>query len=128
MGLQELAKLSRWRALPIGSNDLCTTGSTGDLGTNPTHLEKQLKIVLTMGRRRGALLLLDEADVFLQRRSPADLNRNALVSVFPRELEDLQWVCFLKTNDVQTFDAAITSRIYLSLRYPDLNSQAKRTV
>jgi len=34
-----------------------------------------------------AVLLIDEADVFLERRSLHDLHRNAMVSVFLRVLE-----------------------------------------
>jgi hypothetical protein len=35
----------------------------------------------------NAVILLDEADVFMAERSPADIARNELVSIFLRELE-----------------------------------------
>lgn len=46
----------------------------------------------------GAVLLLDEADVYLERRSINDLMRNSLVSIFLRLLEYFQGILFLTTN------------------------------
>lgn len=40
-----------------------------------------------MAARWRAIVLIDEADVFLESRSLRDLTRNALVSVFLRYLE-----------------------------------------
>jgi hypothetical protein len=76
----------------------------------------------------GALLLLDEADVFLEKRSIHDIHRNALVSIFLRLLEYFQGILFLTTNRVETFDEAFVSRIHLSLRYGELSMKAKKTV
>ena len=44
------------------------------------------------------MLLLDEADVYLERRSINDLMRNSLVSIFLRLLEYFQGILFLTTN------------------------------
>ena len=35
----------------------------------------------------NAFEILDEADVFLEQRTPSDLKRNAMVAVFLRQLE-----------------------------------------
>ena len=78
--------------------------------------------------RWGAILLLDEADVFLERRSSQDLVRNGLVSVFLRKLEYCEGVMFLTTNRVAQFDEAILTRIHLMLRYDDLNQAARTTI
>lgn len=43
----------------------------------------------------GAVLLLDEADVFLEKRQHQDVHRNALVSIFLRLLEYFQGILFL---------------------------------
>lgn len=59
----------------------------GDIGTNPKEVEEYLESVLNLGKIWGCVVLLDEADVFLEQRSLADLQRNALVSVFLRQLE-----------------------------------------
>ncbi|KIX06385.1 uncharacterized protein Z518_04361 [Rhinocladiella mackenziei CBS 650.93] len=102
--------------------------SAGDLGTDPTKLDKELQNILDIAHSWGAILLLDEADVFLEQRSIHDIHRNALVSIFLRLLEYFQGILFLTTNRVETFDLAFVSRIHLSLRFPNLTTKAKRTV
>lgn len=42
--------------------------------------------------------MLDEAEVFLEERTQADLQRNALVSVFLRALEYYDGILILTTN------------------------------
>ncbi|KAI1607958.1 P-loop containing nucleoside triphosphate hydrolase protein, partial [Exophiala viscosa] len=102
--------------------------SAGDLGTEATRLEKELQNVLDVAHSWGAILLLDEADVFLQERSIHDIHRNALASIFLRLLEYFQGILFLTTNRVETFDTAFVSRIHLSLRFQPLTTKAKKTV
>lgn len=58
-----------------------------------------------------AVLLIDEADVFLERRSPHDINGNAIVGVFLRVLEYCTGILFLTSNRVTTIDEAFRSRI-----------------
>ena len=48
----------------------------------------------------GIVVLLDEADVFLEERDVKDLNRNALVSVFLRALEYYDGILILTSNRV----------------------------
>ncbi|KAI1500145.1 P-loop containing nucleoside triphosphate hydrolase protein [Biscogniauxia marginata] len=94
--------------------------TSGDLSTNSLQVEKGLEYFLELGERFGALVLLDEADVYLESRRPQDVARNGLVSVFLRALEYYQGVLFLTTNRVRTFDAAFTSRIHVALHYGPL--------
>ena len=54
--------------------------SAGDLGLTSTEVEASLSNVLEMCTKWKAVLLLDEADVFLEQRSAHDLERNKLVS------------------------------------------------
>ncbi len=63
------------------------TVSAGELGTTVSNVDNQLGMVLDITRRWGCVLLIDEADVFLHKRGDAELERNALVSVFLRRLE-----------------------------------------
>jgi hypothetical protein len=51
-----------------------------DLGITINAVERNLAKILKMSTRWNAILLLDEADVFLERRSTHDLERNGLVS------------------------------------------------
>lgn len=61
--------------------------SAGDLGTSASTVEDSLKDILSIVPRWGAVLLLDEADVFMEARNSSDLERNELVSIFLRTLE-----------------------------------------
>jgi hypothetical protein len=57
------------------------------MGTTVKGVDSQLGMVLDITRRWGCVLLIDEADVFLYKRGEAQLDRNALVSIFLRRLE-----------------------------------------
>jgi SpoVK/Ycf46/Vps4 family AAA+-type ATPase len=92
----------------------------GDIGTKPDEVEKYLESVLHLSKSWGCVVLLDEADVFLEQRTLTDLERNALVSVFLRVLEYYEGILILTSNRVGTFDEAFKSRIQLSLHYENL--------
>ena len=102
--------------------------SAGELGTDPRTLEAELNKILDIAHAWGAVLLLDEADVFLEKRTIHDIHRNALVSIFLRLLEYFQGILFLTTNRVETFDDAFQSRIHIALRYGELSVKAKKSV
>ncbi|KAI1499720.1 P-loop containing nucleoside triphosphate hydrolase protein [Biscogniauxia marginata] len=102
--------------------------SAGDLGTNSAALESQLRHIMDITSTWGAVLLIDEADVFLERRSLHDMKRNAMVTVFLRVLEYYRGILFLTTNRVSTFDDAFTSRIHVPLRYSNLSEASRRTI
>ena len=61
--------------------------SAGELGISAEKVERSLKDILRMIPKWGAVLLLDEADVFMEARTATDLMRNELVSIFLRMLE-----------------------------------------
>lgn len=49
--------------------------SAGDLGLDPRNIETKLNNILEMCTKWSAILLLDEADVFLEQRSLHELER-----------------------------------------------------
>ncbi|KAK3943231.1 hypothetical protein QBC46DRAFT_361966 [Diplogelasinospora grovesii] len=102
--------------------------SAGELGTDSRYLETELQKILDICHAWGAILLLDEADVFLEKRNMHDIHRNALVSIFLRQLEYFQGILFLTTNRVETFDDAFQSRIHIALRYDNLDHRAKKAI
>ncbi|KAF8539779.1 P-loop containing nucleoside triphosphate hydrolase protein [Trichophaea hybrida] len=102
--------------------------TSGELGSSPTAMETELERVLDLAKTFRAVLLLDEADVFLEQRTCHDLIRNALVSIFLRQLEYYQGILFLTTNRVGTFDEAFHSRIHISLYYQNLTAEAREQV
>lgn len=102
--------------------------SAGDLGINPDQVELRLTNILEMIAKWNAVLLLDECDVFLEKRSTHDLERNKLVSIFLRVLEYYEGILFLTTNRIDNIDAAFQSRIHVSMSYPDLNDESRRHI
>lgn len=54
--------------------------SGGELGINPEEVEKTLQEVLELSKLWKAVILIDEADVFLEQRSAHDIVRNNFVS------------------------------------------------
>ncbi|KAL3423910.1 hypothetical protein PVAG01_05657 [Phlyctema vagabunda] len=100
----------------------------GDIGTKANDVEKYLESVLYLGKIWNCVLLLDEADVFLEERTIADLERNSLVSVFLRILEYYDGILIMTSNRVGTFDEAFKSRIQVSLHYEDLTKKARETI
>ena len=100
----------------------------GDLGTEPTEVEKYLESVLYLGKIWDCVVLLDEADVYLEERSMESLPRNALVSVFLRVLEYYEGILILTSNRVGTFDESFKSRIQLALHYEKLKLNDRRTI
>ncbi|WQF86867.1 Putative AAA+ ATPase domain, ATPase, AAA-type, core [Colletotrichum destructivum] len=102
--------------------------SSGDLGTSASALDEKLTKTLDLASTWKAVLLIDEADVFLERRSLHDMERNSLVSIFLRTLEYYGGILFMTTNRVQTFDDAFKSRIHVPLRYDDLPRESRMRV
>ena len=90
------------------------------LGISPPEVEENLREALLRARRWNAVLLINEADVFVRARG-SDIVQNAIVGVFLRLLENLSGVCFLTTNMGTTIDDAINSRalVHLEYKYPD---------
>lgn len=98
----------------------------GDIGTEPEKVENYLDSVLHLGKIWDCIVLIDEAEVFLEQRNLNNLERNALVSVFLRVLEYYEGILILTSNRVGTFDEAFKSRILLSLHYDNLG-EGQRT-
>lgn len=86
------------------------------LGTDPDHLEAALLKVFERGKRWNAVMLLDEADVYVHERG-ASLDQNAIVGVFLRVLEYQATILFLTTNRSNDVDDAIASRCVARLNY-----------
>ncbi|PYH40397.1 P-loop containing nucleoside triphosphate hydrolase protein, partial [Aspergillus saccharolyticus JOP 1030-1] len=111
-----------------GAPGVGKTTTAGDLGTTAESVENALETNFALAHRWGCILLLDEADVFLAKRTPQDFKRNGLVSVFLRVLEYYAGILFLTTNRIGDFDEAFGSRIHISLHYPQLTLPATREI
>ena len=89
---------------------------SGQLGLNVAEMEKTLKDTLIRAQRWGAVMLIDEADVYIKKRAD-NLASNAVVGVFLRVLEYFNGLLFLTTNRVDDIDEAIISRCIAMIRY-----------
>lgn len=106
---------------------------SAQLGISISNIEENLKQVLTRASKWKAVLLIDEADVFIRARSN-DLNQNAIVGVFLRVLEHFDGILFMTTNrfvdqdGIQFVDDAILSRCIAHLRYELPTSEAIKKI
>ncbi|KAG0576783.1 hypothetical protein KC19_5G107300 [Ceratodon purpureus] len=92
--------------------------SVFELGMEAEDLEEKLTEILDIALQWRAVLLLDEADVYLEKpTSNGNPNRAAMTAIFLRLLEYYRGVLFLTTNRVASLDDAILSRISIFLRY-----------
>lgn len=99
--------------------------SLGELGSSVERLESALNRILSLAERWNAVLLIDEADVFLEKRTSENLARNAVVAVFLRLLEYFGGLLFMTTNRGDNLDEAFLSRVTLALHFkkPDEEGQ-----
>lgn len=102
--------------------------SVAELGRSADALEKRLTMILEVAVKWDAVVLLDESDVFLEKRSADNLERNGIVAIFLRLLEYYRGVMFMTTNRVRAMDPAFQSRIHLKIRYPHLQESARRQI
>ncbi|WP_455366907.1 AAA family ATPase [Kaarinaea lacus] len=100
---------------------------SGQLGLNVAEMEVALKETLTRAQRWGAIMLIDEADVYIKRRDD-NIAANAVVGVFLRVLEYFNGLLFLTTNRVDDIDEAIVSRCIAMIKYHQPGSEDRRKI
>ncbi len=92
------------------------------LGTSSGELEQSLLKIFARAARWKAILLLDEADVYIAKRGN-DMNQNAIVGVFLRVLEYYNGVMFMTTNRAESVDDAVLSRCVARIDYEKPNPE-----
>lgn len=100
---------------------------SGQLGLSVAAMETALKDALTRAQRWGAVMLIDEADVYIKRRED-DITMNAVVGVFLRVLEYFNGLLFLTTNRIDDIDEAIVSRCIALIRFYPPDAAARRKI
>lgn len=98
----------------------------GEMGTSLTQFEDRLSLVLKRSQHWEAVLLFDEAEIFLAERS-YDLERSSIVGIFLRLLDYYSGIMFLTSNREEVIDAAVKSRVTLRLQFPELTTE-RRTI
>ncbi|KAJ5368006.1 uncharacterized protein N7496_007766 [Penicillium cataractarum] len=114
--------ISEWLHRPL----LALT--VADIGTVETLVEVEPLKWFNLAEAWNAVLLVDEADIFLERRQNRDLARKGLVSAFLRRMEYFKGLLFLTTNRVGQIDDAFISRVHIAIGYPSLSEDARRKV
>ncbi|KAH7469538.1 hypothetical protein FOMA001_g14298 [Fusarium oxysporum f. sp. matthiolae] len=114
--------ISEWLHRPL----LALT--VADIGTVETLVEGELMKWFDLAEAWNAVLLVDEADIFLERRQNRDLARNGLVSAFLRRMEYFKGLLFLTTNRVGQIDDAFISRVHVAIGYEALDEETRRKV
>lgn len=99
----------------------------GEIGTNLAQVEAALQTIFERAARWNAVLLFDEADIFLTKRND-NLERSAIVGVFLRLLDRYEGMFFLTTNRADVIDDAFKSRITLKLDYPNLGPESRMSI
>ncbi len=102
--------------------------SVAEIGLDASRAEKNLEMMFNLATKWEAILLVDEADVFLESGSTSDASRNALVSVLLRVLEYYEGIIILTTNRIKSIDVAVVSRIHLAIRYSDLRDDQMQSI
>lgn len=101
------------------------TMEMGEIGTNLESVEANLQKIFARAKKWNAVLLFDEADIFLSERVASDLERSAIVGIFLRLLDYYEGTFFLTTNRGEGIDKAFKSRVTLYLDYPHLTAETR---
>ncbi|KAL9018312.1 MAG: hypothetical protein Q9185_004415 [Variospora sp. 1 TL-2023] len=102
--------------------------TVADIGTAETRIERELIRWFALAEAWNAVLLVDEADIFLERRQTRDLARNGLVSAFLRRMEYFKGLLFLTTNRVGQIDDAFISRVHVAIGYKPLSGEDRKRI
>jgi SpoVK/Ycf46/Vps4 family AAA+-type ATPase len=100
----------------------------GGIGTSENAIENDLTSVLDLAQTWNCVLLLEEADFFLQKGSLSDPARSSFVSSILRALDHYNGILILTSTRVDVFDEAITSRIRVMLHYEHLNQSSRKHI
>ncbi|KAL8988503.1 MAG: hypothetical protein Q9177_002432, partial [Variospora cf. flavescens] len=102
--------------------------TVAEIGTAETRIERELIRWFALAQAWNAVLLVDEADIFLERRQSRDLARNGLVSAFLRRMEYFKGLLFLTTNRVGQIDDAFISRVHIAIGYKPLSGEDRKRI
>ncbi|KAL8860659.1 MAG: hypothetical protein Q9178_003012 [Gyalolechia marmorata] len=99
--------------------------SGSDIEGRPST-ETKLQHWFDLAKAWDALILIDEADIFLTWRQPDNLDRNILVETFLRTIESFSGLLFLTTNRIGLLDLAINSRIDIAIHFKEFDFESQK--
>ncbi|KAI8211860.1 hypothetical protein K4K53_008743 [Colletotrichum sp. SAR 10_77] len=90
--------------------------STRELSFDPSSLKKQMSDHFILGRRWGAILLIDEADMFMAKGQSLTTAQNATVTAFVRMLHTYDGLLFLISTS-EDIDDVFYDQIHATIKY-----------
>lgn len=98
-----------------------------ELGVDVNKIEENLIRIFGRVTRWGAILLLDEADIFLAERGES-LQRAVIVGIFLRLMDYYKGLLFMTSNRAEVIDTAFKSRITIRIDYPKLDRATRQEI
>ncbi|KAI0206106.1 P-loop containing nucleoside triphosphate hydrolase protein [Astrocystis sublimbata] len=99
-----------------------------DLGTDLEVFEKRLQETSLRAANWKAIVLLDDADMFIRARDAQDLRQYAIVSSFLHHLDDSEALLFITSTGVIGLDPALESRVKMPIQLPDFDFEAQKKI
>ncbi|KAF3022530.1 hypothetical protein E8E14_012221 [Neopestalotiopsis sp. 37M] len=104
------------------------TLSIAEIGIKEDQVQAQLTKWFDLAEGWQAILLIDECDIFLERREAFDIARNGVVAAFLRNIEYFSGLLFLTTNRVGHIDEAFMSRVHAVIHFQQLNDASRKVL
>ncbi len=98
-----------------------------ELGVDIGRIEPHLETIFRRVTKWNAVLLMDEADVFLSKRGE-NLERSVIVGIFLRMMDYYKGILFLTSNRAEVIDPAFKSRITIRVDYPNLDEVSRKKI
>ncbi|KAL8831484.1 MAG: hypothetical protein Q9170_005268 [Blastenia crenularia] len=111
--------IANYTRQPLLSLSGCDIGATENSETKVQHW-------FDLAKAWDALILIDEADIFLTWRQPDNLKRNLLVTTFLRTIESFPGTIFLTTNRIGHLDLAINSRVDNAIHFASFDFESQK--
>jgi hypothetical protein len=99
-----------------------------NIGTTAEVAESYFESVLSLGKAWGCVVLLDEADLFLEQWTPEHPARSAFTAVLLKVLKSYDGLLILTSHRVDRFDEAFMSCIQVSLHYNGLTADQRMKI
>ncbi|KAH9229023.1 hypothetical protein K456DRAFT_1803352, partial [Colletotrichum gloeosporioides 23] len=101
--------------------------SARELSLDPSPLEKQLGDMFLLSRRWGAIILIDDADMFITKRRVSTPAQNAALTAFLRLFHTYDELLFL-TSTSKDIDTAFHDRIHAVIKYTKLDETQRTNI
>ncbi|GKZ23196.1 hypothetical protein AbraCBS73388_009547 [Aspergillus brasiliensis] len=98
------------------------------LGTTTARVKESMDFILRIITKWNAVLLLEDADIFIQPPNPTDFQKSEVSYDFLTLLEHFEGILFLASECVETIDPAFETRIDATIRYPELDTYSRRHI